>query len=169
MEDFLQDFPSTRPNFLWLVDSDTIRTAAIGLKRERGPPNNLLLGHIDRLIDFDIAEIMPRVKDRLFSGAFCVPKKVPGTLRFIINPKSLNNSLSNAAIPKCTLPSYRSIRLTMMSHEWVVQFDFKSFYYQFLLPEKVRNLFGFRVGNKLYRMRRAPMGYVYTSGWTMFC
>ena len=158
LDSFLHDYPECKDNFKWILDVGGHITSL--KKGAMGPPNKLLEPHVQRLIDLDIAESIPHsCKSRILSGAFCVKKKQPGALRFILNPKGVNKALDGVVIPKCALPSYQTIRNTIMSSEWISQFDFKSFYFQFLLPTEIRNIFGFRVGNRLLRMKRAPMGF----------
>eukprot|EP01060_Flectonema_neradi_P035284 TRINITY_DN6452_c0_g1_i2.p1 TRINITY_DN6452_c0_g1~~TRINITY_DN6452_c0_g1_i2.p1 ORF type:complete len:668 (+),score=7.94 TRINITY_DN6452_c0_g1_i2:932-2935(+) len=161
LERFLEDFPACRKSFEWLLDADCILGGSGKLESlGAGPKNAKLEDHVGRLLELDIAERMPHsVRSRILNSAFCVPKKTSGSLRFILNPAILNQALKGAQIPNCNLPPYRKIRETMMSAAWCVQFDFKSYYFQFVIPERVRNLFAFRAGSTRLRMRRAPMGY----------
>eukprot|EP01060_Flectonema_neradi_P003830 TRINITY_DN124_c0_g1_i11.p1 TRINITY_DN124_c0_g1~~TRINITY_DN124_c0_g1_i11.p1 ORF type:complete len:832 (-),score=25.40 TRINITY_DN124_c0_g1_i11:464-2959(-) len=154
------EFPCLIDVLRWVTDVDVLQCYTSDIAGSRGPPNQRLSNHLERLLNLDIAERLPHsAKRRHFCSAFCVKKKAPGSLRFILNPAALNASLKLAPIPRCNLPSYREIREVMMSASWACQFDFQSYYFQIPLAEAVRNLFVFRIGSNLLRMKRAPMGY----------
>ena len=76
----------------------------------------------------------------LVPGVFCVPKKAAGSLRFIVSCRAINSALDMTSLPRCHLPSYSEILATVHGVSLVMQFDFKSFFFQFGLPMDVRPL-----------------------------
>ena len=73
--------------------------------------------------------------------------------------RAINDALDMSDLPRCQLPSYDEILATVFSGTLVMQFDFKSFFFQFDVPLEVRHFFGFRACQRHRRMTRLPMGY----------
>ena len=135
-------FPQLRENFLWL-DAHFIR-ANVSTRPVPGPgpPNTKLTSHFQRLVEGNIAETSPRRHPpggRWMHSAFCVPKKKPGELRFILACKSLNAALRHIPLPSCKFPSFKEITDMMLNGNFFVEFDFKSYFIQFLLAPETRD------------------------------
>ena len=168
------DFPVLRKHFAWMEGEKLMPyqamvgkiTTEIGAHLKAGPNNRPLLPHVKGLLSSGVIEACSRrggARGRgvILNAAFSVKKKKPGHLRFILSCRKLNKMLKStgARIPPCRLPSYREIVDRLMTCSFFREHDFKSYFFQFELDERVRDLFAFRVGPKKYRMRRWPMGY----------
>ena len=158
----LRDFPALGENFRWFTDADFLyRLIDQGLKPRPGPLNTKILPHVGRLDSLGITESSPKADSSVtwYQGVFCVPKKAAGSLRFIMSCRAINSALDMTSLPRCHLPSYSEILATVFGASLVMQFDFKSFFFQFGLPMDVRPYFAFRACRLHRRMTRLPMGY----------
>ena len=162
LDALLRDFPDLRDNFQWFCDPAFLkRQVDVSMQPRPGPMNMKILPHVERLDVLGITEKLPKAvsSSAWYQGVFCVPKKAPGTLRFIMSCCVINRALDMSTLPRCILPSYDEILRVVFSGTLVLQFDFKSFFFQFGLPQEVRHLFAFRARNLHRRMTRLPMGY----------
>eukprot|EP01060_Flectonema_neradi_P020546 TRINITY_DN2805_c0_g1_i5.p1 TRINITY_DN2805_c0_g1~~TRINITY_DN2805_c0_g1_i5.p1 ORF type:complete len:934 (+),score=21.11 TRINITY_DN2805_c0_g1_i5:197-2803(+) len=158
----LSDFPDLGDHFRWFYDALFLRTVIDSSKKVApGPSNVKLQPHVDRLIELNIVEPIPRnAKGAWFSGAFTVPKKQAGHLRFILSCVTINAAVrADVQKPPCSLPSYSEMITTIMPNGYIMEYDFRSFFFQFPLPPECRNYFSFRVPGGIFRMTRLPMGF----------
>ena len=157
----LAEYPFLQENFKW-IDPEFLLPLIPHSTEGAGPRNGRLEPLASQLTEGYIAESAPRrcAKGKtLLHSAFTVPKKDPNFLRFILSGKSINLLLKDYAMPACHFPSYTEVVERILKHQVFSQFDLKSYFFQFALDERIRDLFRFRAGTKMMRMIRLPMGY----------
>lgn len=104
------------------------------------------------IVDFDVD---PQRQTSIF--AFLVPEVAKRRWRIIFDTLEAN-ALAASAAPA----EWRTTKQLMSffaRNRHFVSFDYKCFYFQFLFSEAVSNRYVGKVGDKLFRVRRCPMGH----------
>ena len=156
----LKDFPHLQENFIWISHAFISKHARWEGTAGAGPRNAKLGACTEQLLSGSFAEKAPRSrKGCCLHSAFCVPKRKPGELRFILACQRLNQAMAHIKLPPCQFPSYTMIVDTVLSGAFFCEFDFKSWFFQFNIEPAARPFFAFRCNNAILWMTRLAMGY----------
>lgn len=90
-----------------------------------------------------------------------VAPKDDGGIRFTVDFRNLNKNLIDSRIP---IPTIDSIKARLVGCNFFSKLDFTSSFHHLALVEESRPLIVFRVGCRLYRFKRLPMGAKPASG-----
>lgn len=103
-------------------------------------------------------EKAPRRSARTYITAFTVPKPKKRRLRLICNAVPLNEKMRRIEYD-LNLPGLSDIEKLVWKNRYLVEYDGKSWFNQFEIPEAFRDHLTVRVGGSNYRWRTLPMGW----------
>ncbi|CUF22587.1 unnamed protein product [Bodo saltans] len=115
-------------------------------KSRRRQFNNIAMEpHIQQFVDADIIEIADE-------------RKISAWYRLIVETRDLNDLWKRLGFPYTDLPQMDHIRELTLTSDIISCADLKCYYYQLPLDEAVRNFFGIKIGKRVFRLTRLPMG-----------
>ena len=101
-----------------------------------------------------ISEVPSKQGTKFISQLFAVPKK-DGTLRPIINLKSLNHFVQTVSFK---MEGIHTLKDILQQGDWMTKVDLKDAYFAIPIAEKDRPFLSFRWGGKTYQFNCLPFG-----------
>ena len=148
-----------RQRMMWLSD-DTGSFSSVPI-RECPMPSTLTEDQAQQLVAIDnIVEVSP-LEHHLIKGwivVFLTPEDAKLRWRVIKHPIGYNDTHGKDTVEKCGNATRRSARQAIPSAECAIAVDLAGFFDQLRLPGDISWHQCFRVGNKIYRNLRVPMG-----------
>lgn len=163
ISDICSAHPETKEFFAYLSDPSKYeeQNGMNWSDEVKFPDSELTHTQIQELVDNGLAEEIGRPPSPWVSYLFLTPEQEKKRWRVVHDCLYWNVQLPNPPNP-CFTP-VKDVRRLVGKYKYACTFDFKSWYYQFVLEEAVSAKFVFRVGSRWFRFVRLPMGFKWSA------